>query len=369
MACFNRLTGFLAMCVTLTLSLSHSSHALVVEVDYTYDTNNFFDTQPKRNAMQAAADRISRVINSSLTAVGPGGTGTGTPAGWRIGFTHPGTGNSFQASTAANMASDPLASLSNGMGGTIGPANAYGFAGLSADRWVLYAGGRSLGGAAAVGGTGTGVNFTSTFDDLSGPFHRGVISNTPANTAGDLPAWGGSISFEESLNWHFSTQAAAPFGTVDFYSIALHEIGHALGLSLSFNQWEQFDTGGTFTGPEALNAFNNDNGASLTELNQVSATNEHWEDGTYDSVIFAGGSPNYVGTVGEGNLQDLIMEPVANFTGSVRRLELTNVDVGALRDLGWSTVPIPEPSSFLFLALVATVGVVRRRPVKRTADA
>jgi hypothetical protein len=45
-----------------------------------------------------------------------------------------------------------------------------------------------------------------------------------------------------------------------------------------------------------------------------------------------------VGTVGTDGLQDLLMEPTANFTAAVKRFELTNVDVAALRDVGWSTV-------------------------------
>lgn len=350
-----------SVCVLLLLSLV-PANAFIVEVDYTYDTNNFFDTTAKRDAIQAAADRFSRVMTDNLTGVGPGGTGTGTFAGWRIGFTHPGTGNSFQVSTAASPAADPLAGA--------GVADVYNFAGLSADRWILYAGGRPQS-AAATGGTGTGVNFTSTFTDLNGPMHRGVISETPGpttNTAADIPAWGGAVSFNSALNWHFDTTTVPAGGTVDFYSIALHEIGHALGLSLSFNQWEQFDTGGTYTGPNAVAAYNADNGTSLTELNQVSATNEHWEDGTYDSIIYAGGDPNYVGTVGEGNLQDLLLEPIANFTPTQRRIELTNVDVAALTDLGWSVVAIPEPSAFLFFALVASVSAARRRTTRKITN-
>jgi hypothetical protein len=71
----------------------------------------------------------------------------------------------------------------------------------------------------------------------------------------------------------------------------------------------------------------------------VSSTNRHWQDGAYDSRIFQNANPKLVATVGTGNLQDLLMEPTANFTPTVKRFELTNVDVAALRDLGWSTVP------------------------------
>lgn len=328
----------------LLFACAHPATAdFTVVVDYTYDTLGFFTDPSRQVAMQAAADRWSNIISSTLLAVSPSGTGSGTPAGWRIGFTHPGTGASFQVSTAAGTGSDPLIGA--------GAANVYGFAGLTANNWILYAGGRALGGPAGVGGTGTGTNFTTTFDDLSGPMHRGLISNTPTNTVNDIPVWGGSISFDTATAWHFDPTTAAPLASVDFYSIALHEIAHALGLSVGFNQWTNFQTGATFTGPNAVGAFNADNGTTVTALNLVSSTNRHWEDNTMDSRIFQFGNPNYVGTVGAGNLQDLLEEPVANFTLTVRRFEATNVDVGGLQDLGFQVVP--EPGSFILAGISA----------------
>jgi len=330
--------------------VSAASADTFIVIDYKYDTNNFFDTDQKKAALEAAAVRWSNIINSPLTAVGPGGTATGTPAGWRIGFSHPGTGLDFELSTAANSASDPIITA----GGKA--AGEYGFGGLAANQWILYAGGRNLS-SAGVGGTGTGINFTSTFDDLQGPMHRGVFSNTPANSVADLPAWGGSISFDNSgaIPWHFDPTTAAPSGTVDLYTIALHEIGHALGLSADlFNQWANFESGTQFTGPNAVAALNADNGTSATFVSMVDAANAHWADQGHQSKIFSLGDPNYVGTVGAvnpENLQDLLMDPTANFSDTVRRLEITNVDVGALRDLGWSVIvaPVPEPGSLLVL--------------------
>ena len=54
------------------------------------------------------------------------------------------------------------------------------------------------------------------------------------------------------------------------------------------------------------------------------------------------------------------MEPTANFVvGSLDRFELTNTDVGALQDLGWSVVPEPSAALLTILGLGATL--VRRR--------
>ncbi|MEZ5329770.1 MAG: matrixin family metalloprotease [Verrucomicrobiales bacterium] len=326
--------------------------AMSILVDYTYDTNNFFDTQEKKDALEAATNRYSQVITSSLTAVTPAGNGT-TPAGWRIGFNHPATGIFYEVSTAASAGSDPV--------NFAPPANEYGFGGLAADTWILYAGGRNLL-SAGEGGTGTGSNFFATVDDPNGPYHRGVISTaTPGDTFQDLAAWGGSIAFDTAgTTWHFDHTTAAPTGTTDFYTIALHEVGHALGLSLSHNQWKDNVTGSTFTGSSALAAYNADNGTSLTGLEMVSSGDPHWKEDTYDSYIFSEANPNLVGTVGTGVLQDMLMEPSADFTATVRRLELTNVDVAALQDLGWSVVPEPS-TSFLLGAGTLGLGLLRRR--------
>jgi hypothetical protein len=49
----------------------------------------------------------------------------------------------------------------------------------------------------------------------------------PSNSARDLPAWGGSLSLATDLSdpWHFDVATPAPVGILDFYRIALHEVG------------------------------------------------------------------------------------------------------------------------------------------------
>ena len=336
-------------CLLTLAAASHSAHAFNIMVDYSYDSNDFFDQAMSKAAMQAAADRFSAVITSNLAAVGPSGTGTGTSADWRIGFTHPGTGQmNYQLSTAASFGADALSGD--------GAADEYGFAGLSADTWTLYAGGRTLA-PAGQGGTGTGLNFTGTLNDINGPMHRGFNDNTPSNTVNDLPRWGGSISFDSGTTWNFDLGTTNTGVKTDFYSIALHEVGHALGLGSSWNQWMDDGDGG-YTGPQALAAYNTDNGTSLASLDLVSPSNDHWENGTYESFLFPGGIAD--GTVSDITKQDLLMEPTANFVvGSLDRFELTNTDVGALQDLGWSVVPEPSAALLTILGLGATL--VRRR--------
>ena len=170
--------------------------------------------------------------------------------------------------------------------------------------------------------------------------HRGVISNTLGNTVNDLPVWGGSIPFDSTTTWNFDLSSTS--GDLDFYSIPLHEIGHALGMATSWNQWNGAGIS-TFAGPNAVAAYNADNGTALAALNLVSTSDDHYEDGTYESFIFALAAPNTVGTVPVGTKQDLLMEPIANFGGLQDRFELTNVDVAGLTDIGWSVVAVPVP--------------------------
>lgn len=63
--------------------------------------------------------------------------------------------------------------------------------------------------------------------------------------------------------------------------------------------------------------------------------------------------------MGAGNLQDLLMEPVANFGGGIDRLEITNTDIGAMRDMGWTV--IPEPRSLLVGLCILSGMAIRRR--------
>ena len=226
-----------AVCLFLAIGFScPAAMGLEVVVDYTYDTNGFFDDFQRREALEAAAARYSRVITSSLLPAIPE-----IGDAWRIGFEHPGTGDDIQISVAESTVTDPILTAGGGA------AYAYDFAGLEQDQWILYAGGRPLP-SAGKGGTGTGLNFSSVFDDLQGHLHRGVISNDSLDTAGDLPAWGGAVTFDSNRVWHADMSTPSTGFSTDLYSIAMHEIGHVLGISTSWNQFEQHVIGSDYYG-------------------------------------------------------------------------------------------------------------------------
>jgi hypothetical protein len=87
-------------------------------------------------------------------------------------------------------------------------------------------------------------------------------------------------------------------------------------------------------------------------------TNQHFKDNTYDSFPFDSGSAPAFGS-DSNSLQDLLLEPVANFSETNSRFEATNVDVAVLQDIGWEIIPEPSSGSFLLFGL--SVVILRRR--------
>lgn len=316
-----------------------ASPGLEIRVDYRYDNAGFFDAPAARAAFEAAAARWSRIVDTNLLPANmryqiPG---TSFTVDGRIRIIHPGTGQIYTISSATDAGNDFVVDFN-------GPvADEYrGSFILEEDEYVVYVGARPLsGGDVARGGpTEAGDNLTAAYIDPNGFLNRGFNSGQDS-----LAVVGGFVTFNSNLDWNFDLSSGGGPGSVDLYSVALHEIGHTLGLNtLAVAEWVGKVSGNQFTGSNAVAAYNADHGTTLGSLAIVneSAWDFHWATDTYLSRIFAPGTPLLTQTVGAGNFQSLVMEPEF-FTQGANRLEVTNVDAAALVDIGWSIISEDPP--------------------------
>lgn len=303
-------------------------HGVTVSPNYDYDATGFFGAgnpsgaaagAQAKAAVDAAAAFFSRMLTDSLALIqvptpfhsSTGATVTWT---WRMSFADPATGD--------------LEELTDQ---TI-PANEY----------RIYVGARGLPpGTLGVGGTG-GVANLQVIAPPSLPAAEANYVNQTSNTffsavsdRGEptgFDRWGGSLTFDldGSTAWHYNHQTLPTGSTSDFYSVALHEMAHALGLGTS-DEWTSFAGGSLFTGPAATAAYGSM--PPLEAPGPPNFTRGHWQSSTL--------SPIY----GKTGVQEAAMDP--ELTQGTRKL-FTRLDAAALTDIGWQVAAAPNPADFNF---------------------
>jgi hypothetical protein len=291
--------------------------SITIQIDYSLDFGNFFDSPLKRALLQGAADSVAARLQDQLAAVVPSGGDT-----WTVSLTHPATGETIEID-------NPI---------------------IQHDTILVFVGARDLDDALAIGGFG-GLEASGTrqwVETVVSRGQRGALAPNPT----DFGPWGGAIAFDAVLEpgsaWHFgiTTDGLDPNET-DFYSIAVHEVAHVLGFGTA-ESWTTFVTDGRFTGRAANDLYAGPDFLPLSE------DGGHWaEDLSFDGFE----------TALDPSLED-----------GIRKL-LTPLDWAALADIGWQisvnddspaengaaggTAP-PNPSSDPFPANTFTTTVSAR---------
>ncbi|MBT4694706.1 MAG: matrixin family metalloprotease [Planctomycetaceae bacterium] len=260
---------------------------LSIILDYSLDTNNFFSDQSRKDTLQRAATVLESRIMDELAAITPSGGNS-----WDATITHPGTGASHQLHNLA----------------------------IPLDSIIIFAGARNIGSLGVGGPGGFQATGSSAFlDNIYSRGQTGIDSDVPSNTT-DYAPWGGHITFDSSQIWNFGDDQPSP-GENDFYSVALHEIAHVLGVGTAESWNNLVDGSNQFTGSISVAA----NGGNVP----LTSGSSHWKDGHSSTLV------------NTGAVQEAAMAP--NLTVGTRK-QFSALDWAALDDLGWEVTDTFAPT-------------------------
>ena len=298
--------GYSALAAVVLAVWGQSASALNISFDYSYDSSGFFADAARRSTLQQAGNYLGSRLSDNLSAITSSG------------------GNQFTASfgNPSTVAGASIASYS-----------------VAANTLVIFVGAQNLGSSLGQGGPGGYASSgTQAFiDTVAARGQLGALSAIPT----DFGPWGGSISFNNvGTNWYFDSDVntVETFTGFDFFSVAVHELGHVLGAGTA-DSGLRYLSGTNFVGPNAMAAY----GGGPVPLN---ASLDHWADAVTSTV--------------NGLSQEAAMTPAI---GAGTRKYFTDLDFAGAKDIGWQVTPVPVPAAFWLLVsgVMGLVAVSRRK--------
>jgi len=304
------------------LAAAPLAQAIEIQLDYSYDTNGFFDQPGAKEALRAVADYYEELLTDDLAAIVPGG------------------GNSWTAFT-----SNPAT------GGDLDIDNLV----VPEDTVVVYVGGRDMSTSESSGPLGRGgpggysVSGSQAFVDAVAGRGQPGAGNQNSSFDTDFGPWGGALSFNSHYNWNFDVDERTDDFGFDFVATALHEFGHLFGVGTAAFWDNQINPSGEFAGSFSVASF----GGNVP----VQPGGAHWQnDGACEPPLgYDPDNPLNVlsrtyGSFGadHGVNQIARMDPQTcpYYRDSI--LVMTDLDLAGLRDIGWE-IDVPVRSEVVEL--------------------
>ena len=301
----------ITLCAALTFAAlvnSQPASAISIIFDYSYDTSGFFTgaNASRQTLLNQAASEFTTRIQDNLTAITSSG------------------GNSYNAN------------FSNPTTGALVTLNNYS---VADNALIVYVGAQNLG-AGTLGEGGPGGYSASGTSSFINSLNRGQ-TGASSNPSTDFGPWGGAITFNDAQsNWYFgSNDPVQGSGLFDFYSVAVHELGHVLGFGTA-NSFANLVGGSGFTGSASDALY-----GGVVPL----ADSGHWQQGLNSTV--------------NGVSQGVAMDPSIE---ADKRKHFTELDFAALKDAGWqisapTAVPVPAAAWLFASGIAGLFGYARRR--------